>query len=221
VLEDARDVYFDPDTIVNWDAVAPMLILGAASVGLRESGLDEDADDWFRRHELFAEDDERFIYHLVRPGLFIATGVIYAWGIASENEVQYAKASSLMSVMVVTALSVEGMKVIARDERPDDKGNHAWPSGHAASSMAFAVAVDELYGFGYAIPLYALSVTSGIARLDMRDHFVSQVVAGWGIGYIIGRSITEKRLLMIGDFEAYPIIDTARGAYGIGFHNDF
>jgi undecaprenyl-diphosphatase len=96
---------------------------------------------------------------------------------------------------VLSAMGVAGVaKLVFRRARPEGSWGgvyrrfdpHSFPSGHAARTLALALAV--LIGLG-PLPGLALVVWSfavGLSRVTLGVHWPSDIVAGWGIGLIAG-----------------------------------
>ncbi|MBK8395087.1 MAG: phosphatase PAP2 family protein [Leptospiraceae bacterium] len=69
-----------------------------------------------------------------------------------------------------------------QDKNPDMK--HSFPSAHAANSMVSIFILVTVYQYS---PLYfILSIFAGIGRLISLHHFLSDIIGGWGIGFLIG-----------------------------------
>ena len=76
------------------------------------------------------------------------------------------------------------------DANPDMK--HSFPSAHASNSMVFLCIL--WLGFSYPWYIIILSFLAGIGRLLTLHHFLSDVLAGWLIGLLIG-IISVKTIL--------------------------
>lgn len=71
--------------------------------------------------------------------------------------------------------------------RPDGSDNHSFPSGHTATAFMIATMLSKEYG--YLSPLvsvgsYAMATTTGLMRIANNKHWLSDVMAGAGIGII-------------------------------------
>ncbi len=68
------------------------------------------------------------------------------------------------------------------DSNPDMK--HSFPSAHSANSMV----VGTLLVFGYGETAYFLlfSLFAGIGRLLTLHHYISDILGGWVIGFMMG-----------------------------------
>lgn len=72
--------------------------------------------------------------------------------------------------------------------------HHAWsssfPSGHAAETWAMAgIIADEYPSRPNKFLWYGVGATVAISRVTARQHFVSDVIAGSALGYLIARHI--------------------------------
>jgi undecaprenyl-diphosphatase len=71
-----------------------------------------------------------------------------------------------------------------------DVGGFAFPSGHAANSVAYvAVAVALAHGVprlgsrtGIVVAAVVLALAIGLSRVYLRAHYLSDVLGGWGLG---------------------------------------
>jgi membrane-associated phospholipid phosphatase len=98
-------------------------------------------------------------------------------------------------VAVLSAMGVAGAaKLVFRRARPEGSWGdvyrrfdpHSFPSGHAARTLALALAV--LIGFGPlpGLVLVAWSLAVSLSRVTLGVHWPSDIVAGWSIGLIAG-----------------------------------
>lgn len=103
------------------------------------------------------------------------------------------------AVILSSAVTQAGKRVIGRrrpyqdpDLDADDfaplSGATSLPSGHSAAAFAFATALGDATGSLPAkIGLYALAAGTAWARIVQRDHWLSDVVAGAGVGIVAGK----------------------------------
>lgn len=76
-------------------------------------------------------------------------------------------------------------------ERPDASNHLSFPSGHTSTSFMWATVVSRHYGAKAAIPAYVAAVSVGASRLMSNKHFLSDVVAGATIGYLVGLTVSR------------------------------
>jgi len=82
------------------------------------------------------------------------------------------------------------LKYAIEEERPNG-GRHAFPSAHASISFASAEFMHKRYGWKYGIPAYAAALFVAYSRVEARQHYTHDVIAGAVIG--IGSSYLFTR----------------------------
>jgi membrane-associated phospholipid phosphatase len=94
------------------------------------------------------------------------------------------------SIIAATGVSQLG-KALVHEERPNDKDNNSFPSGHTANAFAAATTLHRRYGWQTGMPAYAIATLTGIARERAREHHWYDVVAGAAIGGASGWFFTD------------------------------
>ncbi len=82
---------------------------------------------------------------------------------------------------------VQATKHITERERPDGSENNSFPSGHTATAFAGAEFLHQEYGhqsIWISIGGYTVATFVGVSRVLNNRHWVSDVVAGAGIGIL-------------------------------------
>ncbi|UCH10202.1 MAG: phosphatase PAP2 family protein [Fidelibacterota bacterium] len=87
-------------------------------------------------------------------------------------------ATSLSMVGLTTYL----MKAAVGRERPNEKDNLSFPSGHTSISFGVAEVIRTLYGNLWGIPFYGAALITGLSRIHDNKHYLSDVVAGASLG---------------------------------------
>jgi membrane-associated phospholipid phosphatase len=87
----------------------------------------------------------------------------------------------------VSGVAALTIKKITKRSRPDGSDNHSFPSGHATSAFASAEFLKQEYKdvspiYGYAG--YSIATATAVMRLYNKKHWLSDVVAGAGLGII-------------------------------------
>lgn len=91
------------------------------------------------------------------------------------------------------------------------------PSGHTARAFAVAsVLAHEFDGWYVEAPAYAFAASVGLERIRSGDHWLSDVVVGGTLGYLIGRSVSST-LPQPSRFSYQPVLSPDRIGLRIQF----
>ena len=91
----------------------------------------------------------------------------------------------LVTSKIISTAAAQGIKHIAKRLRPDSSARNSFPSGHTTESFANATFLFEEYkhkNIWIGIAGYALAATTAYLRIYNNKHWLSDVVAGAGIG---------------------------------------
>jgi membrane-associated phospholipid phosphatase len=92
-----------------------------------------------------------------------------------EGTVQLVKSMTLaLSATIILKYSVN-------EKRPNGE-NYSFPSGHSAIAFSSAEAIRNRYGWEYGIPAYAAASFVAYSRVEAREHYFHDVLAGAVIG---------------------------------------
>jgi len=83
------------------------------------------------------------------------------------------------------------VKVAVSRERPDASDNRSFPSGHSSNAFTLAAVIERHYGWKAGVPAYAVAAAIGWARVEADKHYLSDVLAGATLGYIVGRTVVR------------------------------
>jgi undecaprenyl-diphosphatase len=136
---------------------------------------------------------------------FWAVGLLLVWLFAPEVYASWAWVTLL--AVVFTAALVLAIKFTIRRQRPEgDLGKiyrktdpHSFPSGHATRAVLLGVIALGLAPAWLGAALIIWGPLVGIARIAMGVHYVSDVLAGWVLGAVIG-------LLVVQFVDTIPVI---------------
>ena len=95
----------------------------------------------------------------------------------------------LESVAVSTAIT-GGLKYTVHEERPGG-GTHSFPSGHTTLSFCAAEFLQRRYGSHWGIPAAVLAAFVGYSRVQSKEHWTHDVLAGAVIGAGTSRLVTQ------------------------------
>ena len=105
---------------------------------------------------------------------------------------------------IVAAGAVRGTKYITHRERPNGSGHYSFPSGHTSTAFVAAEFLYQEYkdkSIWIGICGYSVATFVGIARIYNNKHWVSDVVAGAGVGILSTKAV----------YYAYPYLRKAMG----------
>lgn len=107
--------------------------------------------------------------------------------------ISYAFSAAIMGTIVNT------IKYTARVERPDGSTRNSFPSGHTANSFMNATFLHKEYGQYrhplYSVAAYTMATATAIGRQLNNRHWISDVLAGAGIGILsteLGYILADK-----------------------------
>jgi hypothetical protein len=97
----------------------------------------------------------------------------------------------LSQAIIVNGVWTQLFKFTIRRERPDGSNRQAFPSGHASNGFAAATTLARHYP-KLAIPGYAVATYIATSRLAANKHHFSDIVAGAGLGFGVGRLVVRR-----------------------------
>ena len=118
-------------------------------------------------------------------------GMFTAGRFAEQGTRFRAMTYDMLDATLVNLAYTEALKLAVGRERPNGQDNKSFPSGHASNAFALAAVAERLYGWRVGIPAYALAGVVGASRIEQDKHWLSDVVAGATLGYIVGRTVVR------------------------------
>jgi membrane-associated phospholipid phosphatase len=136
-------------------------------------------------------------------GLGTIAGAFYLFG-RSKNDDRARETGLLSAEALVNAVIVESaLKRITQRARPLSgverseffDGGNSFPSGHSTQAWAVATIIANEYQDRCAVQIaaYAAATAVSVARFTGRRHYLSDVVAGSALGYVIGKYVYTTR----------------------------
>jgi membrane-associated phospholipid phosphatase len=117
--------------------------------------------------------------------------VLFAAGRASDAGRFRATTYDWMHAFLINAGYTVLVKEVVRRERPNGEDQRSFPSGHASNAFALAAVAQGHYGWKAGVPGYALAGVIAVSRLQRNAHYLSDVLAGATLGYIVGRTVVR------------------------------
>ncbi len=142
------------------------------------------------------------------PRVFIAATYLgdgYIWGGLALGLLAFGDSRGRWNVLagfvitVANLIVVRLLKILFSRERPEDaveemrgrlRDAYSFPSGHATTSFGLAWLVATAYPVPLAQALvYALATVIALSRVVLREHYLSDVVAGAMLGTFVAASV--------------------------------
>lgn len=112
-------------------------------------------------------------------------------GLAFHNPRLTSLGGDLGTSLLATWGAVWALKLTVPSTRPNG-GKYSFPSGHTATAFAAAPVLAYHLGRGAGIVAYGLAGVTALARMEDRKHHLADVLAGAGIGLVIGHEVTRR-----------------------------
>jgi membrane-associated phospholipid phosphatase len=97
----------------------------------------------------------------------------------------------MLDAAVVNFVYTGVIKAAVGRERPNSQDTKSFPSGHTSNSFALAAVAERHYGWKLGVPAYLLAGVVGASRIQQDKHYLSDVLAGATLGYIVGRTVVR------------------------------
>jgi membrane-associated phospholipid phosphatase len=116
----------------------------------------------------------------------VAVYGLNALGIHGKNNFRDRSMILLMSNIIANG-TVFALKGWSHEQRPDGSDYQSFPSGHTAEAFASAEFMRQEYkdvSPWYGVAGYAMATATGMLRMYNNKHWMSDVVAGAGVGIV-------------------------------------
>ena len=117
----------------------------------------------------------------------VATFGLKAAGVEGRSSWGRMLVSDAFSATLLAA-AVNGIKYTAKVPRPDGSSRNSFPSGHTAVAFMGATILHKEYGLTrspwYSVGGYAVATATAVSRMLNNRHWMSDVLAGAGIGIL-------------------------------------
>ena len=169
------------------DNLGPLLAGGTVTAGA--SFFDDDVADYI-------SDPEHGFGKSLEDGaapevLGLVVAGVFTTGRFVEAPRFRAMSYDLLDAFLVNGAYTSVLKVAVGRERPNGQDEKSFPSGHTSNAFALAAVVERHYGWKAGLPAYAVASAVAVSRLQRNKHYVSDVLAGATLGYIVGRTVAR------------------------------
>jgi membrane-associated phospholipid phosphatase len=127
-------------------------------------------------------------------GGIAATGLalgMFSAGRYSHGDRFRASTYDISQAVIVNQVYTQVVKFSIPRDRPDLSNRQAFFSGHASNAFAVATVVTDHYRF-LAVPSYAVATYIATSRMAAHKHHFSDVIAGAGFGFGVGRAVVRR-----------------------------
>ncbi len=126
-------------------------------------------------------------------GLTVApvTAALFLAGRVSRDSTFRAASYDLAQATLINGAYTYALKQTLRRARPDGSNDLSFPSGHTSNAFAWATVANQHYGPRAGVPAYVAASLIGVSRIRKDKHYLSDVIAGASVGYIVGRSVVR------------------------------
>lgn len=92
------------------------------------------------------------------------------------------------------------------------------PSGHTSKIFAVASVIAHQYDRWWVrVPVYTLAASAGLQRIESGKHWFSDVMLGAGLGYVIGKTLTDTSPPLAGSVSYTPVVSFDRVGFSLRF----
>ncbi|WP_179862082.1 phosphatase PAP2 family protein [Longibacter salinarum] len=164
------------------------------------------------------------LYDQIGPDRFVlgAIGTFAVTGIALQEK-QFTRTSfNLVEALALTKVTTGLFKGLAGRTRPyadsspwelnvakfgSAHATKSMPSGHTSRAFAIASVIAHDYDHWWVqIPAYGVATSVGVQRIRSGNHWLSDVVLGGALGYLIGRTVSDNKPAKDGSVSYDPIV---------------
>jgi membrane-associated phospholipid phosphatase len=115
--------------------------------------------------------------------------VVWAVGAAAHSGSVADTGRDLLRAQISVVSWTYAIKVASQRTRPNGDP-HSFPSGHASTSFATAMVLQEHFGWKAGLPAFAAAAYTAASRVAVNQHWASDVVFGAFVGMASGRTVT-------------------------------
>jgi membrane-associated phospholipid phosphatase len=166
-------------------------LMAGISASTMSRGLDNDVHGYFANKDRFGTADNIGEFLGSAPFVAGATGALFVASRFSNSNRFRAFGYSMAQGYIMTNTITTAIKYTADRTRPDGSNELSFLSGHTSSAFTFAGIVNHYYGKKLGIAAYMGAAFVATTRVAKNVHYLSDVVAGAALGYIVGRTVVR------------------------------
>jgi hypothetical protein len=169
--------------------IIPTVFIGYGVIGL-ESGQIKGFNSGVRTEVAEHIDEKLSIDDFSQYAPLAAVYGLSAMGVESKSSYKKRLIVSSTAALLM-ALTVNSFKMTASVERPDGTSFNSFPSGHTATAFMGAELMHQEYkhqSIWYSVAGYTIATGTGAFRMYNNRHWLSDVVAGAGVGILSAKA---------------------------------
>ncbi len=171
---------------VKWtDIRTPVILIGAGLIATTDNEVFDKWEIYDIRNQIsphFHTSTDNYIQFAPILGVY----ALNAFGLKGKHNILNQTALMLKSEILMGAF-VFGIKHLTAVDRPDTEIDTSFPSGHTAQAFAAASVLHHEYGVDHpwiSVLGYSAASCVGVLRIMNNRHWISDVLAGAGIGML-------------------------------------
>lgn len=171
------------------NVVIPAVFISYGVIGL-ESGQIKGFNSGVRTEVAEHIDEKVTIDDFTQYAPLVSVYALSAMGVESKSSLKKRLIVSSTATLLM-ALTVNSFKMTASVERPDGTSFNSFPSGHTATAFMGAELMHQEYkdqSIWYSIAGYTVATGTGAFRMYNNRHWLSDVVAGAGVGILSAKA---------------------------------
>lgn len=142
---------------------------------------------------------------------------LYIIGRKAPNHKRFHEATyDIAQVFLLNAAVTTAIKYPAHRLRPDESNYLSFPSGHTSNAFAWATVAAHYYGPKLGVPAFAFASLIGVGRMEKNVHWLSDVVGGASVGYLVGRTVLRRDSEPLPGHQARMTVFPSAGPQGKG-----
>lgn len=165
--------------------IAPAALIGVGAIGVSTSwGRSIDKD--IRDQVIINDYKKTRIDDYMQYSPMVAVYGLDLFGVKGRHNFRD-KTIILATSYLIMGVTTNSIKAIVGRQRPDGSANNSFSSGHAATAFMGAEFLRQEYKHlspWYGIAGYAVATATGVLRIHNNRHWLSDVIAGAGVGIL-------------------------------------
>lgn len=207
----------------------PIYFLSTSILIISLSRYDKDISNKFKDKPFLSKDLSNVADNYGKTfgwGYFAGVGFITFESLIGKNKFDeyFFKIERVAESIIMTQMFTQVLKTTIFRERPNQKDNHSFPSGHTSSTFALASSLNGLYGIKVGLPAYIFATAVGLQRISSNSHYLSDVISGAVIGIFVGNGFTDVHSIIKNNNQEVnisPNFNSENKTYGLQIRFDF